>query len=74
MDWVRTFRADRLKADISASVTTWAVVIPQALAYATIAGLPVQVGLYTAVVPPLVYAWSAHRGRYLSARRPRSRR
>jgi sulfate permease, SulP family len=37
-------------------VTTAAVVIPQAMAYATIAGLPVEVGLYTAIVPLLVYA------------------
>jgi sulfate permease, SulP family len=50
MDWAR------LKADIPAGVTTAAVVIPQAMAYATIAGLPVQVGLYTAIVPLLVYA------------------
>nr|WP_281497363.1 SulP family inorganic anion transporter [Ornithinimicrobium sp. F0845] len=33
-----------------------AVVIPQAMAYATIAHLPVQVGLYTCIVPMLVYA------------------
>jgi SulP family sulfate permease len=46
----------RLKADIPAGVTTAAVVIPQAMAYSTIAGLPVQVGLYTAIVPLLVYA------------------
>jgi len=46
----------RLRADIPAGVTTAAVVIPQAMAYATIAGLPVQVGLYTAIVPLLVYA------------------
>src|SRR5262249_25868919 len=33
-----------------------AVVIPKAMAYATIAGLPVQVGLYTAFLPMVVYA------------------
>jgi len=33
-----------------------AVVIPKAMAYATIAGLPVQVGLYTAFLPVLIYA------------------
>jgi len=43
-------------ADALAGVTTAAVVIPQCMAYATIAGLPVQVGLYTAIVPLLVYA------------------
>jgi high affinity sulfate transporter 1 len=56
MGRVRRFRAEWLKADIPAGVTTAAVVIPQAMAYATIAGLPVQVGLYTAIVPLLVYA------------------
>jgi high affinity sulfate transporter 1 len=39
-----------------AGLTAAAVVLPKALAYATIAGLPVQVGLYTAFVPPLIYA------------------
>jgi SulP family sulfate permease len=42
--------------DLLAGATTAAVVIPQAMAYATIAGLPVQYGLYCAFVPMLVYA------------------
>jgi MFS superfamily sulfate permease-like transporter len=37
-------------------VAAGAVVIPQAMAYATIAGLPVEVGLYTCMVPMVVYA------------------
>jgi high affinity sulfate transporter 1 len=37
-------------------MTTAAVVIPKAMAYAAIAGLPIQVGLYTALVPMVVYA------------------
>jgi len=37
-------------------MTTAAVVIPKAMAYATIAGLPVQVGLYTAFLPLAIYA------------------
>jgi sulfate permease, SulP family len=57
MGRVGTFRAEWLRADIPAGVTTAAVVIPQAMAYATIAGLPVQIGLYTAIVPLLVYAF-----------------
>ena len=39
-----------------AGATTAAVVIPKAMAYATVAGLPVEVGLYTVFVPMLVYA------------------
>lgn len=43
--------------DILAGLSAGAVVIPQAMAYATIANLPVQVGLYTCIVPMLVYAF-----------------
>jgi SulP family sulfate permease len=46
----------RLRLDVFAGLTAAAVVVPKALAYATIAGLPVQVGLYTASVPMVVYA------------------
>ena len=46
-----------LKADLFAGLTAAAVVVPKAMAYATIAGLPVQVGLYTAIVPMVVYAF-----------------
>ena len=44
------------RADVVAGLTAAAVVAPKAMAYATIAGLPVQTGLYTAVVPMAVYA------------------
>jgi SulP family sulfate permease len=44
------------RADVLAGLTAAAVVAPKAMAYATIAGLPVQVGLYTAIVPMAVYA------------------
>ena len=44
------------QADLAAGLTAAAVVLPKAMAYATIAGLPVQVGLYTALVPMAVYA------------------
>ena len=44
------------RVDILAGLTAAAVVVPKALAYATIAGLPVQVGLYTASVPMVAYA------------------
>src|SRR5262245_26232886 len=46
-----------LGADIIAGLTTAAVVIPKAMAYATIAGVPVQVGLYTAFLPMIIYAF-----------------
>jgi len=43
-------------ADILPGLTTAAVVVPKALAYATIAQLPVQAGLFAALVPMAVYA------------------
>ncbi|MGV0975217.1 MAG: SulP family inorganic anion transporter [Azonexus sp.] len=45
-----------LRPDIVAGLTAAAVVLPKAMAYATVAGLPVAVGLYTAFVPMLIYA------------------
>lgn len=45
-----------LGADVLAGLSAGAVVIPQAMAYATIANLPVELGLYTCMVPMLVYA------------------
>jgi len=45
-----------LRFDVVAGLTAAAVVLPKAMAYATVAGLPVAVGLYTAFVPMLIYA------------------
>ncbi len=49
-------RAADLRFDVVAGLTAAAVVLPKAMAYATVAGLPVAVGLYTAFVPMIVYA------------------
>jgi sulfate permease, SulP family len=44
-----------LHFDVITGLTTATVVLPKAMAYATVAGLPVAVGLYTALVPAIVY-------------------
>ncbi|MFZ5602142.1 MAG: SulP family inorganic anion transporter, partial [Pseudomonadota bacterium] len=49
-------RVKGLRFDILAGLTAAAVVLPKSMAYATVAGLPVAVGLYTAFLPMLVYA------------------
>ena len=54
--WLADYDRLWLVPDVLAGLTAAAVVIPKAMAYATIAGLPVQVGLYTALVPVVVYA------------------
>src|SRR5260370_15787063 len=49
-------RTTALRFDIVAGLTGATVVLPKAMAYATVAGLPVAVGLYTAFVPMVIYA------------------
>ena len=49
--------AGSIRPDIVAGLTAAAVVLPKGMAYATVAGLPVSVGLYTAFVPMIVYAF-----------------
>jgi high affinity sulfate transporter 1 len=55
-EWLLSYCRDWLRPDIVAGLTTGAVIIPKAMAYAMMAGLPVQVGLYTALLPMLIYA------------------
>ncbi len=50
------YQRDWLRFDAVAGLTTAAVVIPKSMAFASIAGLPVQTGLYVALVPMFVYA------------------
>ena len=56
LDWLSQYQPTWLRLDILAGLTTAAVVIPKAMAYATVAGVPIEIGIYTAIVPALVYA------------------
>jgi high affinity sulfate transporter 1 len=56
-EWLRQYQREWFRLDVVAGLTAAAVVIPKSLAYATIAGLPVEVGLYTALVPMVIYAF-----------------
>ena len=56
LDWIPKYDRRWLRADLVGGLAAGAVVIPQAMAYATIADLPAQVGLYTCMVPMAVYA------------------
>ena len=49
-------RPAAVQFDLVAGLVAAAVVLPKAMAYATVAGLPVEVGLYTAFVPMVIYA------------------
>src|SRR5262245_65619542 len=54
--WLRGYPKEWWRPDVIAGLTAAAVVIPKGMAYATIAGLPLQVGLYTVFVPMVIYA------------------
>jgi SulP family sulfate permease len=56
LGWLFRYPKEWLRLDLVAGLTTAAVVIPKTMAYATIAGLPVEVGLYTAFIPMVIYA------------------
>lgn len=56
LDWGRRYDRATLVSDLLAAVIVTLMLIPQSLAYASLAGLPPEVGLYASVVPLLLYA------------------
>ncbi|MBE2234288.1 MAG: SulP family inorganic anion transporter [Anaerolinea sp.] len=56
LSWLPRYDRSWLTVDIIAGLTLWGLVVPEAMAYAGIAGLPPQAGLYTLLAALLVYA------------------
>ena len=56
LQWLPNYKRDWLKNDLFAGLTIGVILIPQGIAYAIIAGLPPIYGLYTAMIPQIVYA------------------
>ena len=54
--WLPKYRRGRLRNDLLAGAIVAALLVPQSLGYATIAGVPVQVGLYAVPLALLAYA------------------
>jgi len=54
---IAAYSGEKFKGDLSAGLTVGVMLIPQGMAYALIAGLPTQYGLYASVVPLLIYAF-----------------
>jgi len=52
--WFRLTTKETIKADFIAGLTGAIIVLPQSVAFATIAGLPPEYGLYTAMVVPII--------------------
>lgn len=56
LDWGRHYNRDALTSDLMAALIVTVMLIPQSLAYALLAGLPAEVGLYASILPLLAYA------------------
>ncbi len=56
LGWLRGYRRADLSGDFVAGLTTGVMLVPQAMAYALLAGLPAATGLYASTVPLVVYA------------------
>ena len=56
LDWGRRYDRDTLSGDLVAAVIVTIMLIPQSLAYALLAGLPPEAGIYASILPILLYA------------------
>ncbi len=56
-DWLRHYQKANVSQDLLAGLIVGILVVPQSLGYAVLSGLPAVYGLYSAIVPVLVYAW-----------------
>ncbi len=56
LEWLPKYQLSWLRPDIVAGLTVWAVMVPEAMAYAGIAGVHPIIGLYTVPIPLIAYA------------------
>lgn len=54
--WLRRYERPWLVRDVVAGLTVWGLIVPEGMAYASIAGMPPQAGLYTILVSLVAYA------------------
>ncbi len=54
--WVQRYTRDDLEGDLAAGIITAILLVPQGMAFAILAGLPAQIGLYASILPPIAYA------------------
>jgi len=55
LQWMRTYNRDQLVGDLIAGVIVAIMLVPQGMAYALLADLPLEVGLYASIVPLIIY-------------------
>lgn len=56
LNWLPQYQRSWLRGDVIAALTVWALLVPEAMAYASIAGMPPQAGLYAAPIALIAYA------------------
>ncbi|SEO72613.1 sulfate permease, SulP family [Salinihabitans flavidus] len=56
LQWSKTYDRETLTSDLVAAVIVTIMLIPQSLAYALLAGLPAEMGLYASILPLIAYA------------------
>lgn len=56
LTWLPNYRLSWLSADAIAGFTIWGLLIPEMIAYASLAGLPPEAGLYTLLASLTLYA------------------
>lgn len=55
--WLQDYSVPKFKADLLAALIVVAMLVPQGMAYAMVAGLPPVMGLYASILPMIIYAW-----------------
>lgn len=56
IDWIKKYKKENFPPDLAAGVTVAVMLVPQAMGYAMLAGLPPVMGLYASTLPLIVYA------------------
>ena len=54
--WLKSYSRQDFNGDLYAGIITAILLVPQGIAYAVLAGLPPQLGLYASILPPVLYA------------------
>jgi SulP family sulfate permease len=66
LEWATHYKSEWLRFDIIAALSVWALLVPQGIAYSSIAGMPPQYGLYAALGSLVGYALFASSGQVVT--------
>ena len=58
IQWLKYYQYNSFKADLIAALIVLAMLVPQGMAYAMLAGLPPVMGIYASILPMIIYAFT----------------